>query len=259
MPPVAGDTCRLQGIEHTASRVAVRSYPQRELASPLCEGPWGYRLDPTCQDLVQEVVEVGDLLLALLPQRTHPAGSFKHLKRGPDGCHGEDRRVGELPCLDRRNRVEHRVHLKSGGLVGPPPALEPVEVGPFEVALVDETSGGGARTGVEVLVGTPGGEVGSAVVKAQGYVPDGVGEVKADHGTDPVCRVRQVCQRKHLARVVVHPRQQDEGQFIALFGNCRHEVLGVEQVLAGTGRNGNQGLFGRPAVMAYLGSHSEVV
>ena len=135
--------------------------------------------------------------------------------------------------------LEGALHLEALGLVVPPPAGEERQV-LAEVALMDEGTGHTARTAVEVLVAAPAREVHVPVVQLQVQVAGGMREIEADIRPHPV---RSLGDRRHvegLAGVEVHAAETDQRQLIAQLVDLRHDVLGAQGVLTGTGLHFHQ-------------------
>ena len=55
-----------------------------------------------------------------------------------------------------------------------------------------------------------------------------------------------------LTGVVLHPRQQDQAQFVAVFGDRCHDVLGAQQCLAVSRSNRDERLCRVEAALANL-------
>ncbi len=102
-------------------------------------------------------------------------------------------------------------HLEARRSSGAPPALEARQPGDIEMALVDERSGDRTRTGVEVLVRAPGGEVDAPVVQRQRHVAGGVGEVPADEGAGGLAGSGDRRDVEQFAGEVVDAAEQHEG------------------------------------------------
>ena len=89
--------------------------------------------------------------------------------------------------------------------------------------LMDEASADGTRTGVQVFVAAPDGEIGINVVQGMRHVADGVREVESGHASGAMCRLRNSIEVECLPRPVLHARPEDERNLAAMLLEVRFD------------------------------------
>ena len=116
-----------------------------------------------------------------------------------------------------------------------------------------------ARAGVQVLVGAPDGEIDLPVVKPQGHVAHGMGEVESDAAAVPPGYGRDPFHIKDLARQIVDSAHQDQRNLAAVPLDQRLDVLQTDQILAGPWPGDQERPGGVKAVVPDVGPHGVTV
>ena len=148
---------------------------------------------------------------------------------GADGLHGGEskdvqssgqrssekwRGIAESECSGAVAEVHLIGHLEACvGSVSPPPGECGREELGVVVAAMEEEGGEPAGTGVEELVGAPGGEVGSPLVEMEWDVADGVCQIPAHHASGCSSGGSDGGYVEELSGVELYPGQENEGKF----------------------------------------------
>jgi hypothetical protein len=82
--------------------------------------------------------------------------------------------------------------------------------------FVDESAGNSSRTGIEIFVGTPDGEIDVPVMEMERQVPRGVGEVDSDDAPALLRRRRDSLEIKKLSGEKVYTRQKDDRNLVSV-------------------------------------------
>ncbi len=101
--------------------------------------------------------------------------------------------------------------------------------------LVYEAAGNRAGAGIQILVGTPHGEIDAPVVQRQRQVADGMRQVETDDRTGSLSRACDAGAVEGLAGAVLHAGPQHQGQLRAELVDLRLDVLDAQGLFAGTG------------------------
>ena len=88
-----------------------------------------------------------------------------------------------------------------------------------------------AGTGIEVLVGAPGREVGCPVVELELDVADGVREIEPDRDATPAAELADGGHVEHLPAVVLDAGQEQQRNTVTVFIEQGLEVLEIEPLV----------------------------
>ena len=154
----------------------------------------------------------------------------EHRERGDQRRRRQHRRIAQLPGRHAGGGAELRLHEKARGFLVAPPARQArardrasvrgARQRP-DVALVHETAADGPRSGVQVLVAAPHGEVRVRLVQGERQVADRVRQVEAGHAPVPVGGTRDARQIERLPGAELHRRPQHQGDLRAVLLEAR--------------------------------------